>query len=88
MIDQLRELEDLKAAVAAVQARIAVAFDLTVRREQAAAGVPPDELGAKVGAEIALARRESPSRGSRLLSLGKALVTEMPTPSQRSSPGS
>ena len=77
MLDQMRELEDVKSAAAAKQARIAVAYDLGVRREQAAAGVPADELGAGVGAEIALARRESPSRGSRLLGLGKALV-EMP----------
>ena len=73
-IDQLRGFEDVKSAVAAKQARIAVAYDLGVRREQAAAGVPSDELGAGVGAEIALARRESPSRGARLLGLGKALV--------------
>ncbi|WP_430226350.1 HNH endonuclease [Pseudarthrobacter oxydans] len=78
MIDQLRELEDLKAAAAAKQARIAVAYGLVRRQEQAAAGVPADELGAGVGAEIALARRESPSRGGRLLGLGQALVTEMP----------
>jgi hypothetical protein len=78
MIDQLRELEDAKSAAAAAQARIAVAFDLAVRREQAAAAVPADELGAGVGAEIALARRESPARGGRLLGLAKALVTEMP----------
>jgi hypothetical protein len=78
MIDQLRELEDAKSAAAAAQARIAVAFDLAVRREQAAAAVPADELGAGVGAEIALARRESPVRGGRLLGLAKALVTEMP----------
>jgi hypothetical protein len=74
----MREFEDVKSAVAAKQARIAVAYDREVRREQAVAGVPADELGAGVGAEIALARRESPSRGSRLLGLGKALVTEMP----------
>jgi Domain of unknown function (DUF222)/HNH endonuclease len=76
-IDQLREFEDVKSAVAAKQARIAAAYDLDVRREQSATGVPADELGAGVGAEIALARRESPSRGSRLLGLGKALI-EMP----------
>ncbi|SEQ62045.1 5-methylcytosine-specific restriction endonuclease McrA [Arthrobacter sp. OV608] len=76
-IDQLRELEDVKSAAAAKQARIAVALELAARQEQAAAGVPADELGAGVGAEIALARRESPSRGARLLGLGKAMV-EMP----------
>jgi Domain of unknown function (DUF222)/HNH endonuclease len=78
MIDQLRALEDLKSAVAAKQAEIAVAFDLFQRRQQAAADVPADEQGAGVGPQIALARRESPARGGRLLGLGKALVTEMP----------
>ena len=78
LIDQMRELEHVKSAVAAKQARIAVAYDLAVRREQAVAGVPAGALGAGVGAEIALARRESPSRGARLLGLAKALVTEMP----------
>jgi hypothetical protein len=78
MIDQLRELEDLKSLAAAKQARIAVAFDLSQRREQAAAGVPAREQGAGVGAEIALARRESRARGGRLLGLAKALGTEMP----------
>jgi hypothetical protein len=77
-IDQMREFEDVKSAAAAKQARIAVAYDLEVRREQSAAGVPADELGAGVGAEIALARHESPTRGGRLLGLAKALVTEMP----------
>ena len=63
---------------AGLQARIAVAFDAAQRREQATAGVPVAERGQGVAAQIALARRESPSRGSRLLGLAKALVTEMP----------
>lgn len=78
LIDQLRGLEDLKSAVAAAQARVAVAFDLAQRREQAKAGVPAAEQGKGVAAQVALARRESPNRGSRLLGLAKALVTEMP----------
>ncbi|GAA3401219.1 hypothetical protein GCM10011577_32040 [Pseudarthrobacter polychromogenes] len=78
MIDQLRELEDMKSLAAAQQARIAVAFDLSQRREQAAAGVPVKEQGAGVAAQVALARRESPARGGRLLGLAKTLVTEMP----------
>lgn len=78
LIDQLRDLEDLKSAAAGLQARIAVAFDAAQRRAQAVAGVPADELGKGVAAQIALARRESPARGSRLLGLARALVTEMP----------
>ena len=78
IIDRIRELEDEKSAAAAEQARLAVTFDLLQRREQAAAGVPAERLGAGIGAQIALARRESPAKGGRLLGLAKALVTEMP----------
>nr|WP_228721160.1 HNH endonuclease signature motif containing protein [Arthrobacter sp. 260] len=78
LIDQLRELEDLKSAIAGVQARITVAVDVAERQAQADAGVPAGEQGKGISAQIALARRESPSRGSRLLGLARALVTEMP----------
>lgn len=78
LINQLRVLEDMKSAISGLQAKITVAFDLAQRAEQAEAGVPPSERGKGVGAQVALARRESPTRGSRLLGLAKALVTEMP----------
>ncbi|MEK0155367.1 HNH endonuclease [Arthrobacter oryzae] len=78
LIDEIRTLEDSKSALAARQARLSVAFDQLQRREQSVAGIPTDQLGAGVGAQIALARRESPAKGSRLLGLAKALVTEMP----------
>ncbi|MGX5717446.1 HNH endonuclease [Arthrobacter sp. MAHUQ-56] len=74
MIDQIRGLEDLKSLASAKQAEITVAFDLAQRREQAAAGVPAEEQGAGVAAQIALARRESPAKGARLLGLAKALA--------------
>ena len=78
LIDQVRDLEDLKSAAAALQASSSVAFDVQQRRAQAEAGLPAAELGKGVAAQIALARRESPARGGRLLGLAKALVTEMP----------
>ena len=78
LIDEIRTLEDRKSALAARQARLSVAFDQLQRRQQSDAGIPADQLGAGVGAQIALARRESPAKGSRLLGLAKALVTEMP----------
>ena len=78
LIAEIRSLEDRKSALSARQARLSVAFDLLQRRDQADAGMPAAELGAGVGAQIALARRESPARGGRLLGLAKALVTEMP----------
>ncbi|AFR27850.1 HNH endonuclease signature motif containing protein [Arthrobacter sp. Rue61a] len=78
LIDQIRGLENLKSAITGLQARIAVAFDLMQRQEQAEAGVPASERGQGVGTQIALARRESPNRGSLFLGFAKALVTEMP----------
>ncbi|TQS94466.1 HNH endonuclease [Arthrobacter sp. TS-15] len=78
LIDQLRGLEELKSAITGLQARAAVAFDLAQRAEQARAGVPASERGQGVGAQLALARRESPNKGPRLLGLARALVTEMP----------
>lgn len=77
-IDQLRALEELKAAACAAQARVAADLDASRRAEQAMAGVPAERRGRGVGAQVALARRESPNRGGRLLGLAKALVAEMP----------
>ncbi|MGO4860193.1 HNH endonuclease, partial [Arthrobacter sp. 2MCAF14] len=78
LINQLRALEDLKSAAAAAQARIAVAFDAAQRSAEKELGIQAEEQGRGVGAQVALARRESPARGSRLHGLAKALVTEMP----------
>ncbi|WP_235835784.1 MULTISPECIES: DUF222 domain-containing protein [Arthrobacter] len=78
LIAQLRLLEDLKSAIAGAQARITVAFDTAQRRAHANLGVPAAEQGKGVGAQVALARRESPAKGARLLGLAKALVVEMP----------
>ncbi len=78
LIDEIRALEEEKSALAARQARLTVAFEQLQRRQQADAGIPADRLGAGIGAQIALARGESPAKGNRLLGLAKALVTEMP----------
>ncbi len=74
----LSALESLKAAAAATQARVAVEFDRSQRQEQREAGVLSAKVGVGVAEQIALARRESPTRGSRLLGLAKALVHELP----------
>ncbi|WP_318241941.1 HNH endonuclease [Arthrobacter gallicola] len=78
LVDLIRVLEELKAAAAAAQARAAAAFDASQRQAQTQAGLPAAQLGRGVGAQIALARRDSPHRGRRHLGLGKALVHEMP----------
>ncbi len=77
-IDQLSLLESIKGAASAAQARVTVSFDSSQREAQAATGVPARERGRGVAAQVALARRDSPSRGSRHLGLARALTGEMP----------
>jgi len=67
LVSQLDALERLKAAAAAAQARLA--FELAGQRAGA------DE--ASIGAEVALARRESPHAGGRHLALARALLTDL-----------
>ena len=68
MVEQLEALERIACAAAAAQARI------TERLDQQRDGW----ADASVGAEVGLARHESPHRGRRLLSLARALTTDLP----------
>ena len=78
LIERIAELERIKSAAAAGQARAAAALDTARREAEAAAGVPAAQRGRGVASEIALARRDAPMRGSRHLGFAKALVLEMP----------
>ncbi|MGO9382271.1 MAG: DUF222 domain-containing protein [Mycobacterium sp.] len=78
LIERIAELERIKSAAAAGQARAAAALDKARRVAEAAAGVPAAQRGRGVASEIALARRDAPARGSRHLGFAKALVHEMP----------
>jgi hypothetical protein len=77
-INTIRLLEDLKAHAAAIQAQLAVDLDDSVRAQHRDLRLPAREQGRGVAAQIALARRESPARGTRLLGLARALTTELP----------
>ncbi len=77
-IEQIRLLEELKSAAAAAQAVVTADFAASQRAQQRAAGVPEQDLGKGVAAQVALARRETPHQGSRHLGLAQALVHEMP----------
>jgi hypothetical protein len=79
LIDAVRELEELKAAAAAAQARITAAFD-TAQREHARPHVrqDPRRLSRSISAQVGLARRESPARGQQHLGVALALVRELP----------
>src|SRR6201999_819540 len=78
LVEKIAELERVKSAAAADQARAAVALDELRKADEASAGVPRHRRGRGVASEVALARRDSPARGSRHLGFAKALVYEMP----------
>jgi 5-methylcytosine-specific restriction endonuclease McrA len=77
-INTIRLLEDLKAHATAIQARLAVDLDNSARAHHRDLRLPTREQGRGVAAQIALARRESPARGTRFLGLARALTSEMP----------
>ncbi|WIM89410.1 DUF222 domain-containing protein [Candidatus Mycobacterium wuenschmannii] len=78
LVERIAELERIKAFAAAGQARAAAQLDAVRRCAEAAAGIPSARRGRGVASEVALARRDSPARGSRHLGFAKALVHEMP----------
>ena len=77
-VEQIRELEELKRAASAAQVRIAAELVASQRAEQVAAGVPSRRAHRGVGEQVALARGESPHRGSAFVGMATALVHEMP----------
>ncbi len=78
LVERIAALERLKSAAAAAQARLTAALDSQRRAAEAAAGIPAARRARGVAAEVALARRDSPTRGNRHLGFAKALVYEMP----------
>jgi hypothetical protein len=78
LIEQISRLERVKSAAAAGQAKAAAALDEKRRAAEAAAGVPKAKQGKGLASEVALARRDAPTRGGQHLGLAKALVHEMP----------
>ncbi len=71
-VDLVVELERVKGAVSAAQARVTHA--LRQSREESDAR----DVARSVGSEVALARRCSPTWGDRFVGLARALVDEMP----------
>src|SRR5690625_3066051 len=64
-IDRIRQLEELKAACAAAQARETAALAAMRYQEETARGVAKTRRGKGLGSEVGLARRDSPTRGAR-----------------------
>lgn len=74
----ITELELLKNACSGSQARVTVAFADSQVGELVASGTEEALARKSVGSQVALARREPPSRGDRHVGLSRALVEEMP----------
>jgi hypothetical protein len=78
LVDAIGQLETLGRTVTAAQAALTALLDERLTRQQADAGTSPGDLGRGVGEVVALARRESPQRGRRHLSLARIVPTELP----------
>ncbi len=85
-VELITQLERLKSATAAAQARLTEAFAVSQRTDASLAQVAGDRSGAagaaeldrSIASQVALARRESPHRGRQHVGLARALVREMP----------
>lgn len=78
LVDAIRALEELSCVVSAAQSSLSAELDIQMRAEREAHGVPADKRGQGIGAQVAHARRESPHRGSRHLSLATIIQRELP----------
>ena len=77
-VSLIEALEELKAASAAVQTVATARFAAVREQELAARNQPADRRRHAIGAQIALARHESPHRGSALVRAADRLVTNLP----------
>ena len=77
-IDRIAMLEQIKGAVAAVQAAETVKFAQAQVAAQKAAGVDYRRLGRGIADQIALAVKVGPHEGSRRLTLARALWFDLP----------
>jgi hypothetical protein len=78
-VEQIGLLERLKAAAAAGQARVSSGFAAGQRERMGARGRSRVEQARSIGAQVALARHDSPVRGGRHLGMAEALVGDLPS---------
>lgn len=78
LVGVIGELETLGRIVTAAQTELTARLDALLTQEQVDAGVRPQDIGGGVAHVVALARRESPHRGRRHLSLARVVPTELP----------
>ena len=82
-LDLIGALEAVKAAAAAAQARVTTAFAASQREVHLARGGKPQQAARSIGSQVALARRDSPSRGDQHVGFahdqGGPVFTDHPT---------
>src|SRR5699024_7469342 len=77
-IDQIRLLNQHQGMIEAAPARAATELEPRRLEREAREKVLTAQRGKGLGAEIALARRETPARGNRFLEMARALAKDMP----------
>lgn len=77
-IDLLREAEQCKAALSAMQACQTAVLEALRHNAEALREVPASRRGKGLGAEVGLARMVSPTRGARHLANASMLLTDLP----------
>ncbi|MFC6704802.1 HNH endonuclease [Flexivirga alba] len=78
LLAEIRACEELKNALTARQARVAVAVHEDQLARDVPRGISKADTAREVGAKVAVARRCAPHLGSRLLGLAHAVTEEMP----------
>ncbi|WP_040003943.1 DUF222 domain-containing protein [Gordonia alkanivorans] len=77
-VRRLTLLEEIKSACTAVQVRETANLDRLRADDEAARNVPQKRRGRGLAAEVGLARKVSPKKGSQYLGFARALAHEMP----------
>src|SRR5690625_7944455 len=78
LIDRIRRVKDVMAAMTAVQAEDAAELEALRHENEKARGVPKARRGNGLAAELGLARGQSPARGTKYLTLARTLEDDMP----------
>ena len=85
---RLTVLEEVKSACAAAQAREAARLDELRRADEELRGVPKVRQGRGLSAEIGIARKASPQKGSQYLGFARAIEHENAPHARRAGVGS
>ncbi|WP_369375621.1 DUF222 domain-containing protein [Promicromonospora sp. Populi] len=77
-VDLLGELEAVKNAATATQARLAVALEVATKSDEAEQSIRAERRGRGVPSQVGLAMRCSPHAGTSFLGTARVWLTEMP----------